>query len=155
MLNAQNLPPSVVDVLLFDAYIVQVLHTEQIESQHIICVKEAIMSLVVSVSERFHSSMPVAAACFSESEVLHYATLLFFQNVTGAVLLLPPWMSQTHADVDGGEPCRVELELKESWSSVLLGVLRGHISSETELVLSDLQQGITGQVEDTYHWLSF
>lgn len=93
--------------------------------------------------------MPVAGLCLPESEVLHYATLLVFQSVTGAVLVLPPWISRPN--VDGREPRMAELELKELWSSVLLDVLRGHISSETELVLSDLQQGITGQVDDTYH----
>lgn len=70
---------------------------------------------------------------FAERDVLHYATLLMFQNATGGVPFLPQPLPQ---------PLEVGRDCKEFWSRTLLNAVRGDISSEAEQSLVNLQREI-------------
>lgn len=86
------------------------------------------------VFSRLLAQHPFLLSCTSpEQDVLHYATLLVFQSVTGGAPLLPKPMPQSpQADRDS----------EEAWSKLLLDAIRGDTSSEAEQALSNLQSEI-------------
>eukprot|EP00904_Undaria_pinnatifida_P000303 jgi/Undpi1/10273/HiC_scaffold_28.g12725.m1 len=67
----------------------------------------------------------------SDQDVLHYATLLVFQNATGGYIFLPQPLPQ---------PLEVRQDREEFWSRELLNAIRGDISSEAEQCLGNLQR---------------
>ena len=68
---------------------------------------------------------------FPDQDVLHYATLLEFQNATGGYIFLPQPLPQ---------PLEVRQDREEFWSRELLNAIRGDISSEAEQCLGNLQR---------------
>lgn len=72
-----------------------------------------------------------------EQEVLHFATLLVFQSVTGVLPLLPrPAMP---SPATAGSP---KGEYEEDWPGLLLNAIRGEASSEAEQALTNLRRDI-------------
>ncbi|CAB1105496.1 unnamed protein product [Ectocarpus sp. CCAP 1310/34] len=75
----------------------------------------------------------------SERDVFHFAALVVFQSVTGATPLLPPPGPRPPAQEGGHDSSQQQ---QQPWAAVLLDAVRGHVSSEAEECLSDLQREI-------------
>lgn len=89
--------------------------------------------MCLSLSHPFPPPCTSTLCTLAERDVLHFATLLVFQSVTGGVPFLPQPASQ---------PLKVEGDREELWSRELLSAVRGDISAEAEQCLLNLQREI-------------